>query len=897
MTQFKTVCRKTVNEGIVLIRNENNILPLKTQTTVSIFGRIQTHYIKSGTGSGGLVHIDYVVGIPEGLKNAGISINEELACIYDAWELEHPYERGTGFKEPWYQEEMPLTDAIVKSAAEKSDIAIVILGRNAGEGVDHKVEKGSFLLTEKEEDMLSKVTTHFDRVVVLLNVGNIIDMKWVEKYQPSAVAYIWQGGQEGGNGVADVLTGKISPSGKLTDTIAHDIWDYASTKGFGDERQDYYSDDIYVGYRYFTTFAKDKILYPFGFGLSYTEFAYSDCLVERNGDEIVVALEVKNIGECAAKEVVQVYASAPQGKLGKPERVLVAYHKTATLQPNESEKVKLTIKLKNLASYDDVGVTGHKSCFVLEKGRYDILISKDSVTDVYKSSFEIEDDVVLEQCQKAMSPVEDFERIRPVVENGAYKIEKEMVHAEPIDVQARMQSNMPVEIAYTGDIGILLSDVKDGKHTMDEFIAQLPEEELACIVFGEGMNSPKVTAGTGCAFGGVTASLFKKGVPLACGTDGPSGLRMDSGAKATLMPSGTLLASTWNDDLVEELFECEGNEMTENNIDALLGPGMNIHRSPLCGRNFEYFSEDPLLSGRMALANCKGIAKTGNTATIKHFCCNNQEFMRRKVNAVVSERALREIYLRPFEMVVKAGDYCKAIMTSYNKVNDCWSVANYDLNTTVLRKDWGYQGFVMSDWWAQTTEEYERKPGMNRATGNDHVPVAWSQNDIFMVCEDATDTSTNTLFAALEDGRLNRAILQRNAKNICNYLMHSRAMERHLAAIQSGDCDYPGDVKAGEILYEVTEIQAEQEIEFDCPRKQVYVLKVELLSGGMELSQNTLNVYANGEYKVSFTVCGASGKAVTVMKKVELSKGINKIVMTYPTQVLQVEKACICEKV
>ena len=893
MDKFKSICRKAGGEGIVLLQNEGNVLPLKQGSSVSVFGRIQNHYIKSGTGSGGLVNVDYVVGIPEGLKNAGIHIDEELTHPYAEWEKNHPYNKGTGFSEPWCQEEMPLSEVVVKAAAERADTAIVILGRNAGEGRDNKIESTSMLLTETEEDMLFKVTTHFKKVIVLLNVGNIIDMKWVEKYQPSAVAYVWQGGQEGGNAVADVLVGNVSPSGKLSDTIAYDLNDYPSTEYFGDLERNYYCEDIYVGYRYFTTFAREKILYPFGFGLSYTNFAYSDYSVEKDDKNVTVKLSVKNIGNFYGKEVVQIYVSAPQGKLGKPERVLVSYHKTAELKPGESENVEITFGLNEIASFDDYGVTGHKSSFVLEQGIYNVLVCKDSVTNLHKASFELEDDIVIEQCTKAMSPVESFERIKPIVENDTYKIVTEPVIADPVDVRARMNENMPAEIVYTGDKGIKLVDVRDGKNTMEEFVAQLSDEDLSCIAFGEGMNSPKVTGGTGCAFGGITASLLKKGVPIACGTDGPSGLRMDCGAKATSMPSGTLLACTWNDELVEELYTCEGAEMTANNIDALLGPGMNIHRSPLCGRNFEYFSEDPVLAGRIALAHCKGIAKTGNTATIKHFCCNNQERNRRDIDAIVSERALREIYLKPYEIVVKAGDYCKAIMTSYNPVNSYWSVINYDLNTTILRKEWGYKGFVMSDWWAKTCESFKRKNGTNGVDGNDYVPVAEAQNDIFMVCVDAKDFSLNNLPEALKSGRLKRAVLQRNAMTICKYLMHSRAMDRFLDTLREGNLSFTDELKAGELVFELENLQTEQQYEFDCPETKSYIIKAEILSGGMELSQNTAIIYANDEYKTSFTVCGAGGKMLEVLRKVELTDGMNRIKVKFPKEVLTVVKLSV----
>lgn len=764
---FANICRKVGSEGIVLLKNDKDVLPLSSNTTVSIFGRMQTHYLKSGTGSGGMVNTEYVVSIPEGLQNAGICLNTDLQAIYSEWENANPFDKGNGWVYPWTQVEMPLTDDIVVTASKQSDVALIIIGRTAGEDRDNHAGKGSYLLTDLEEDMIAKVTKYFERVVVVLNVSNIIDMKWVEVYKPSSVLYAWQGGGEGGNAVADVLVGKCSPSGRLSDTIAYDINDYPSTKNFGGTNENIYWEDIYVGYRYFNTFAKEKVQYPFGFGLSYTTFSYEGMAIEQVGDEIVVRVCVKNTGFISGKEVIQVYVSAPNGKLHKPERVLVAYKKTKSLLPNEEETLEISFSQNAMSSYDDTGITGHKSCFILEKGSYTIYISLNAHTDLFKDSFALADDIIVEQCHQAMSPVKTFETITGVV------------YADPVDVSARILSHLPKEIKQTEDRGIQLIDVKNGIYTMEEFIAQLTDEDLAVLGFGEGMNSPKVTPGTGCAFGGLSPSLLQKGVPVACGTDGPSGLRMDSGALATSMPNGTMIACTWNDDLIREMFVYESLEMNENNIDALLGPGINIHRNPLNGRNFEYLSEDPLLSGKIALAICKGIATYGNTATMKHFCCNNQETRRHDVDAVISERALREIYLKPYEIVVRAGDFCKAIMTSYNPVNGTWSAGNYELNTTILRNEWGYKGFVMSDWWANTGnfEEQKKSPFAN-IYGKDHVPCALSQNDIFMVCENASDFRSNHLLGAVQTGRLQRSVLQRNAMNVCHFLMNSHAITR-----------------------------------------------------------------------------------------------------------------------
>lgn len=888
--KFNATCRTVGSEGIVLLKNEGSILPLATGTKVSLFGRIQSNYIKSGTGSGGLVNVTYQVGIPEGLKMAGLILNQELQQVYVDWEREHPFDKGNGWaSEPWAQEEMPLTDEVVKNAVNTSDVAIVVLGRTAGEDKDNSAEEGSYLLTRTEQDMLKKVTTHFKKVIVVLNVGNIIDMKWVSKYQPQAVLYAWQGGQEGGNSIADVIVGNVSPSGKLSDTIAYDITDYPSTENFGDLKKNFYCEDVYVGYRYFNTFAKDKVLYPFGFGLTYTDFEYNNCSLTVKDETITVKMNVKNVGEFAGKDVVQIYCSAPQGKLGKPERVLAAYKKTRLLATGESENVKVSFKFSDIASFDDMGVTGNRSCFVLEKGVYKVFASTDCMSDYFQASFEIAEDIVIEKCTKAMSPVESFERIKPVLENGIYTLSKEKVSAESVDMEDEILKESPIEIPQTEDKGLKLSDVKLGKCIMEEFVAQLTDEDLACIGFGEGMNSPKVTGGTGCAFGGVTASLLQKGIPLACGTDGPSGLRMDCGAEATSMPNGTLLACTWNDELIEELYNYESLEMNENNIDALLGPGINIHRSPLNGRNFEYFSEDPLLTGRMAVAISRGLAKHGNTATIKHFCANNQERNRHHVDSVVSERALREIYLKPYEIVVKDGDYCKAIMTSYNPINGTWAAGNYDLNTTILRREWNYKGFVMSDWWAKTGEPEKQKMSRFANTrGVDHVPGAIAQNDIYMVYENAADFNLNNLLKGVQSGRISRGILQRNAMNICNFLMESNAINRRY--------DITNEIETGNLLAEFESLDVNQEYKFICEKAGVYILKADILSMGSSLSQNTAIFYSNGRYKASFTVCGSDSQVLENMRRIELAEGVNKITVKYPDQALELVKVSIFQE-
>lgn len=882
--KFIAKCRETIAEGIVLLKNEENVLPLKAGDEVSIFGRMQTHYVKGGSGSGGLVNAEYITNIVDGLERAGLIVNRQLKEIYREWEESNPVNMGNGWSSiPWSQTEMPLDDKTARDAAEFSDTAIVIIGRSSGEDKDNVNIEGSYLLTKAEEDMLSQARKYFSKVIVLLNVGNIIDMKWIERYNPDAVLYVWQGGQEGGNGVADVVMGKCSPSGKLTDTIAYDIKDYPSTENFNGKDKNFYCEDVYVGYRYFNTFARDKVIYPFGFGLSYTNFKYYNYNFTKKDLEVTVKLTVENIGDFNGKEIVQIYCSAPNGKLGKPERVLVAYKKTKELKPRESETIEIKFSLGESASFDDTGVTGFESAFVLEKGDYKIFVSSNAFEDKHFFEFSLNSDILVKQCQKALSLAESFERIKPQFENGKYTVLKERVWAS----SNIPKKDIPKEIKFTGDKGLKLRDVKNDKCSMEEFIAQLSDEDLSYISMGEGMNSPKVTPGCCAAFGGITADLYKFGIPIACTTDGPSGIRIDSGAKATLMPNGTLIACTWNDEIAEELYTYEGIEMYAYNIDVILGPGINIHRNPLCGRNFEYFSEDPLLTGNMAAAICRGLSKSNTTATIKHFCANNQERDRNNVDSVVSERALREIYLKPFEIALKENT-CKAVMTSFNPINGVWACGNYDLTTRVLRDEWNYDGFVMSDWWAKTEKNFVAMAPDGKKIYRNFEPMIYAQNDIYMAHNDVTDTDFNSILSDVKKGKIERALLQRNAINICNYLMDSNAMNR-LHDVNLNSIEVIPENKT----VEFSDLSDNCEMVFDCAEDGCYIIEVELGSKGSELSQNTIVFYLNGKYAVSFTVQGADGGTSVHKGRIDLEKGECELTAKQHNNRISVKKVAI----
>jgi len=414
LKKYAELARRATAEGCVLLENENQALPLRTGDKVAVFGRTAFRYYKSGLGSGGLVNTRYVVGILDALKECReISLDEELLKIYEAWLQENPYDEGEGWgKVPWSQKEMPVTEEMLE-LAKKDDAALVIIGRTAGEDQDNKAEAGSYCLSETEEELIAKVCAANKRTIVALNVGNIIDMSWVEKYHPQAVIYIWQGGQEGGNGTVDVLTGKVNACGKLTDTIAKTISDYPSTENFGDPEENIYAEDIYVGYRYFETFAKDKVLYPFGYGLSYTTFSIKAELTENTAEKITVQAAVTNTGAVSGKEVVQIYVKAPTGKLGNPARKLIGFTKTGELAPGTTETVTITVPKYLMASYDDGGITGHKSCYVLEEGTYEIYAGSDvrsaEKTGAYEEAF-----TVVEQLREISAPVDRFKRLKAV---------------------------------------------------------------------------------------------------------------------------------------------------------------------------------------------------------------------------------------------------------------------------------------------------------------------------------------------------------------------------------------------------------------------------------------------------------------------------------------------------
>lgn len=897
LKKYASLARQATAEGCVLLENENQALPLRAGDKVAVFGRTAFRYYKSGLGSGGLVNTRYVVGILDALKECEeLTLDQKLLEIYENWLQENPYDEGQGWgKVPWSQKEMPVTEEMLELAKE-DDAALVIIGRTAGEDQDNKAEAGSYCLSDTEEELIAKVCAANSRTIVVLNVGNIIDMNWVEKYHPQAVIYVWQGGQEGGYGAADVLTGKVNACGKLTDTIAKTIEDYPSTANFGDPEKNIYAEDVYVGYRYFETFAKEKVLYPFGYGLSYTTFAIKAELTENTADQITVEAAVTNTGDVSGKEVVQVYVKAPAGKLGNPARKLIGFAKTGELAPGKAETVKISVPKYLMASYDDSGMTGHKSCYVLEEGTYEIYAGADVRSAAKAGAYE-EGFVVVEELREACAPVEEFKRLKAVENSdGIYEAVWETVPLRTVHPEERRIAERMEEIPYTGDRGYKLVDVLDGKVSMDAFVGQLSDEDLICMFRGEGMCSPKVTPGTAAAFGGVTDSLLEKGIPVGCCADGPSGIRMDCGTKAFSLPNGTCLGSTFNTELVGELYRMTGKELRLNKVDSLLGPGMNIHRNPLNGRNFEYISEDPVLTGKISAVQVAAMLESGIGSTIKHYCANNQEAARTTCESVISERALREIYLKGYEIAVKEGG-ARSVMTTYGAVNGLWTAGSYDLCTTVLRNEWGFDGIVMTDWWARANYEGSKSEQTVKA------PMVAAQNDIYMVVADSKSNPENDDVAEkLAEGMITRSDLQRNAKNILSFLLRSPSILHLNGRIDPEELKVMNSAEEGEVaavdILNYTADPVTKEIVVDgsvlhpvSGSADIFAIRIEefgdydvtfeVKSDLGKLAQLPVSVFLDNIHKMTISIQGTEGEWITVERELGMGFGRNHYVKLY----------------
>lgn len=704
--------RKSAAEGIVLLENRDQTLPFTKEDYLAVFGRCQIDTFFVGYGSGGDVSPVHKISILQGMEeDPDLHVDPELADLYRKFSKENPPEEGSWGNWPYYYPEMEVTDETVQKAAKRCNKAVYILGRAAGEDRENRLEEGSYYLTRAEEHLLDQLNQAFDSITILLNVGNIMDLSWLKKYPKiKALAFVWQLGQEMGYAVADVLSGKVNPSGRLTDTIACDYHDYPSADSFGDPVRNEYKEGIFVGYRHFETRARDRVLYPFGYGLSYSNFEVSPISLHHYPGLTEIRASVKNLSKCPGKDALMVYLSAdlPGSRLKRPDLVLVGFVKSPLLSEGEEDPENFMVSDYQISSYDADGVTGHPSAYILEKGTYTFYAGDQVRNLVEIGSFTQKETVVTKQCEKATT-----ESTRELAARILSRLPQELSAfsgkvfetGKGTDTGNETDKSVNESGSGKGEKSLTLKDVKSGEASLEDFIRQLSLEELVDLSRGEGpMDSEWGSKGNTGIFGGVSESLRAKKVPPIVTSDGPSGLRLKH--YTTLLPIGTALASTWNDRLVYELFKKEAEEIDHYKIDVMLAPGMNIHRNPLCGRNFEYFSEDPFLTGWMAAAVVEGIQSRGASACPKHFACNSQETGRNKEDSVVDERTLREIYLKAFEMCVGIASP-KNIMTSYNRVNGVYSHYNYDLVETILRKEWGYKGNVMTDWWMQPGESPE----------------------------------------------------------------------------------------------------------------------------------------------------------------------------------------------
>ena len=710
--------RKAAGEGMVLVKNENETLPLAKGTKVALFGKGTIDYVKGGGGSGD-VTVAYIRNFYEGMKikeaEGEVSLFHELPEFYEK-NVKEQYAAGAV---PGMTREPEVPDELVQKAKAYTDTAIITICRFSGEGWDRKCQindEGYELFAA----MVEKVKANFKNVIVVMNVGGMVDTSWFKDCKEiPAVLMAWQGGMEGGLAAADVVTGDVNPSGKLVDTYAATLEDYPSTENF--HKSVYYVDyneDIYVGYRYFETIpgAAEKVNYPFGFGLSYTSFETEVLGAEEKDGKIVVKAAVTNTGKRAGKEVVQLYYGAPQGKLGKPAKELGAYRKTRLLQPGETQRVVLSFTVEDMASFDDLGKVA-KSAYVLEAGSYVFYVGN-NVRDAKKLDFtyDLAEAEVTAQYTSLAAPHKLEKRLLadgtyealptdngPVEEEGLERQDKLTLEGflPAVKAQERKSFGELMEAAKTNPN---LMNVVEGKETLDEFVDKLPTEALIHLLGGQPNTGVANTFGMG--------NLPEYGIPNIMTADGPAGLRIQPqcGVNTTAWPCATLLACTWDPELIEEIGKAGGEEVKENNIGIWLTPAVNIHRSPLCGRNFEYYSEDPLVAGKSGAAMVRGMQSERIGASVKHFCCNNKETNRKDSDSRVSERALREIYLKAFEIIVKEADPY-TIMSSYNLINGVQASEHKDLLTGILRGEWDFKGMVTTDWWTHGEHYRETKAG------------------------------------------------------------------------------------------------------------------------------------------------------------------------------------------
>ena len=723
--------RDIAGEGIVMLKNQNGALPLKSTDCVAAFGRTFYYCFKGGAGSGDVMGV-FPVNPYDAMLKTDVTLCREVSDFYTGYNSERydsELKYWNRYNCKWVNSlpEAEVSDELIENASKTCNKAIINIGRSSGEWFDVPREKGSFYLTDIEVSLIERVTEKFDSVILLLNTHGVIDTGFMKKYNFDSILYTSMGGSEMGNAVADILSGKESPSGKLTDTWA-DIDLYPTHEAF-QEFDIPYNEGIYVGYRYFDSFGIE-VDFPFGFGLSYTEFRISPTFCRVNGTEVTIGASVENMGNTAGKEVVQVYLSEPRGKLGKAYQQLAAFKKTKKLNAGEKADVEISFNLSDFAAYDEENAE-----YILEKGDYLVRLGNSSRSTEIIAKIHLSDDAItLKTVNRAVCKTE-LNLIKPDTQKFyTYIDEKNQldncpVLELPLDAVECVTVKQPGEKEELTNKGfVTLEDVRNNKADLEALVAQFTDEQLADILngitgktLGTNLNIGTMAVTVEGAAGEIWSCDTYK-VPPCINADGPTGIRLggfidkegqiprdtELSLAMSAFPTATCVANTWNPELARRMGECVSDDMSKANLNGWLAPALNIHRNPLCGRNFEYYSEDPVISGEMAAATVVGIqtlsdgSSSKHYATIKHFAANNAEKYRFDSDSQVSERALREIYLKGFEIAVKKAKPL-AIMNSYNKVNGVYTSDSFDLNTAILRAEWGYEGCVMTDWCAKSS--------------------------------------------------------------------------------------------------------------------------------------------------------------------------------------------------
>ena len=714
--RHRALARRAAADGMVLLKNTGGCLPLAAGTKLAVFGKGQVDYVVSGGGSSSVTVFevpDVLEALREKHRSGRLQLLPELGDFYKEYKAKHPGRCG-GLAEP------RLPGALIKAARDFTDTALIVISRWGTEGGDRT--EADYCLSGDESALVRRISKAFPKCIVCFNVGELIGLQELEDNKNvKSILLAWQAGGEGARAIADVLCGAAAPGGRLTDTIAKDISDYPSAAGFHASK-DYveYNEDIFVGYRYFETVpgASERVLYPFGYGLGYTDFEMTFDGARRAGDRVSFGITVRNTGSVSGRQVVQVYCEPPRGALGKPARVLAGFAKTGIIRPGESRRISVVVDLKDLASYDDEGAV-RASSWVLEKGEYRFYAGanvRDAV--LINRSITLEENRILETLSPRCLPAVDMELL---CEDGSHRKAPARTSVPPEDRSLRPllpADGMDPDEQYChtpfskwGPPTIpQLIDVAEGRLSLGEFMDSLADEELVRLLGGQ--------PNRGCANTYGVGNLPSHGVPNVMTADGPVGLRFkpECGVTTTAFPCATAMACSWDKDLMREIGRAIGEEVKENNIGIWLGPAINIHRSPLCGRNFEYYSEDPLLTGILAVSMVEGAQSLGIAACPKHFAANNKETNRRDSDSRLSERALREIYLKAFEMCVKRAKPL-TLMSSYNILNGVRVSEDRELLTGILRVEWGYDGPVFTDWYTRGAQFREIAAGIDLKMG------------------------------------------------------------------------------------------------------------------------------------------------------------------------------------